>query len=62
VLSPGTRWTSVALLSASITINLLDRQILSVHYRPPGTSAIAFVLKGPRNIELPGGSVSYSVA
>jgi hypothetical protein len=34
----------------------------TVDYRPPGTSAIAFVLKGPRDIELPGGSVSYSVA
>jgi hypothetical protein len=34
----------------------------TVDYRPPGTSAIAFVLKGPRNIDLPGGSVSYSVA
>jgi hypothetical protein len=33
----------------------------TVDYRPPGTSAIAFVLKGPRNIDLPGGSVSYSV-
>jgi hypothetical protein len=32
----------------------------TVDYRPPGTSAIAFVLKGPVNIELPGGSVSYS--
>ena len=30
VLSPRTRWTIVGLLSASITINLLDRQILSV--------------------------------
>ena len=30
VLPPGTRWTIVALLSASITINLLDRQVLSV--------------------------------
>ena len=34
----------------------------TVDYRPPGTSAIAFVLKGPPNIDLPGGSVSYSVA
>jgi hypothetical protein len=33
----------------------------TVDYRPPGTSAIAFVLKGPLNVELPGGSVSYSV-
>jgi ACS family hexuronate transporter-like MFS transporter len=30
VLSPRTRWTIVALLSASITVNLLDRQVLSV--------------------------------
>ena len=30
MLSPRTRWTIVGLLSASITINLLDRQILSV--------------------------------
>ena len=30
VFSPRTRWTIVALLSASITINLLDRQVLSV--------------------------------
>jgi ACS family hexuronate transporter-like MFS transporter len=30
VLSPNARWTIVALLSASITINLLDRQVLSV--------------------------------
>lgn len=30
VLSPKARWTIVGLLSASITINLLDRQILSV--------------------------------
>ncbi len=29
-LSSNTRWTIVALLSASITINLLDRQVLSV--------------------------------
>jgi hypothetical protein len=34
----------------------------TVDYRPPGTSAIAFILKGPRNIDLPGGSVSYSLA
>lgn len=34
----------------------------TVDYRPPGTSVIAFVLKGPRTIDLPGGSVSYSVA
>jgi hypothetical protein len=31
-------------------------------YRPSGTSAIAFVLKGPLNVDLPGGSVSYSTA
>ena len=30
ILPSGTRWTIVALLSASITINLLDRQVLSV--------------------------------
>src|SRR6476661_4753365 len=29
-LSPQTRWTIVGLLAASITINLLDRQTLSV--------------------------------
>lgn len=34
----------------------------TVDYRPPGTSAIAFVLKGPLNVEMPGGSVSYSVS
>jgi len=34
----------------------------TVDYRPPGTSAIAFVLKGPVAVDLPGGSVSYSVA
>jgi hypothetical protein len=34
----------------------------TVDYRPPGTSAIAFVLKGPLNVDLPGGSVSYSAA
>jgi len=33
----------------------------TVDYRPPGTSAIAFVLKGPVSHDLPGGSVSYSV-
>jgi hypothetical protein len=33
----------------------------TVDYRPPGTSVIAFILKGPRNIDLPGGSVSYSL-
>ena len=32
----------------------------TVDYRPPGTSAIAFVLKGPLKVNLPGGSVSYS--
>ncbi len=32
----------------------------TVDYRPPGTSAIAFVLKGPLKVDLPGGSVSYS--
>ena len=54
VLSPRTRWTIVELLSASIS------DIYQGY--PPGTSVIAFVLKGPRNIDLPGGSVSYSVA
>jgi hypothetical protein len=34
----------------------------TVDYRPPGTSAIAFVLKGPARTDLPGGSVSYTVA
>ncbi len=34
----------------------------TVDYRPPGTSAIAFVLQGPLNVNLPGGSVSYSTA
>ena len=33
----------------------------TVDYRPPGTSAIAFVLKGPVRTNAPGGSVSYSV-
>jgi hypothetical protein len=33
----------------------------TVDYRPPGTSAIALVLKGPVKPELPGGSVSYTV-
>ena len=32
----------------------------TVDYRPPGTSAIVFELKGPLNVEMPGGSVSYS--
>jgi hypothetical protein len=32
----------------------------TVDYRPPGTSAIVFELKGPVNVEMPGGSVSYS--
>jgi hypothetical protein len=32
----------------------------TIDYRPPGTSAIAFILKGPLTIDLPGGSVSYS--
>ena len=30
VISPGLRWTIVALLSSSIAINLIDRQVLSV--------------------------------
>jgi hypothetical protein len=44
--------------------NLYAGGILSptIDYRPPGTSAIAFVLKGPVHVDLPGGSVSYSVA
>lgn len=33
----------------------------TVDYRPDGTSAIAFVLKGPLMTDLPGGSVSYTV-
>ncbi len=33
----------------------------TIDYRPPGTSAIAFKLKGPVSHDLPGGSVSYSV-
>jgi len=32
----------------------------TVDYRPPGTSAIAFVLRGSLRAVLPGGSVSYS--
>ena len=32
----------------------------TVDYRPPGTSAIAVVLKGPLDVDIPGGSVSYS--
>jgi hypothetical protein len=32
----------------------------TVDYRPPGTSAIVFELKGPVKVEMPGGSVSYS--
>lgn len=32
----------------------------TVDYRPPGTSAIAFVLQGPLRTDLPGGSVSYT--
>jgi hypothetical protein len=32
----------------------------TIDYRPPGTSAIAFLLKGPMTVDLPGGSVSYS--
>ncbi|HUR34620.1 MAG TPA: hypothetical protein VM032_12545 [Vicinamibacterales bacterium] len=42
--------------------NLYAGGIISptVDYRPPGTSAIAFVIKGPLNVDLPGGSVSYS--
>ena len=32
----------------------------TVDYRPPGTSAIVFELKGPVKLEMPGGSVSYS--
>lgn len=33
----------------------------TVDYRPPGTSAIAFVLKGPLHTNPPGGSVSFTV-
>jgi hypothetical protein len=33
----------------------------TVDYRPPGTSAIAFVLKGPVRTDLPPASASYSV-
>lgn len=33
----------------------------TVDYRPNGTSAIAFVLKGRARVDLPGGSVSFSV-
>ena len=33
----------------------------TIDYRPSGTSAIAFLLKGPAQHHLPGGSVSYSV-
>jgi hypothetical protein len=33
----------------------------TVDYRPEGTSAIAFVLKGPARLDLPGGSVCFSV-
>ena len=33
----------------------------TVDYRPEGTSAIAFVLKGPLSVDLPGGSVSPTV-
>ena len=32
----------------------------TIDYRPPGTSAIAFVLKGPLTVDMPGGSVAYS--
>ena len=32
----------------------------TVDYRPPGTSAIVFELKGPVRVDMPGGSVSYS--
>jgi hypothetical protein len=34
----------------------------TIDYRPPGTSAIAFLLKGPVRVDQPGGSVSYSVS
>jgi hypothetical protein len=33
----------------------------TVDYRPDGTSALAFLLKGPLMTDLPGGSVSYTV-
>ena len=34
----------------------------TIDYRPAGTSAIAFLLEGPLTVDLPGGSVAYSVA
>jgi hypothetical protein len=34
----------------------------TVDYRPDGTSAIAFLLKGPATLDVPGGSVSYGVS
>jgi len=45
-------------------VNLYAGGIVSptVDYRPAGTSAIAFVLRGPVHVDLPGGSVAYSVA
>jgi hypothetical protein len=33
----------------------------TVDYRPEGTSAVAFILKGPVRADVPGGSVSFSV-
>jgi hypothetical protein len=33
----------------------------TVDYRPPGTSVIAFLLKGAARTDLPAGSSSYSV-
>ena len=38
-----------------------DLCLRPVDYRPDGTSAIAFILKGPMITDLPGGSVSYTV-
>ena len=33
----------------------------TVDYRPAGTSAIAFALKGRARVDVPGGSVSFTV-
>jgi hypothetical protein len=62
VISPKTRWMIVGLLSASITtfywiyLPLYAGGVISptVDYRPPGTSAIAFLIKGPPQTDLPG--------
>jgi hypothetical protein len=34
----------------------------TIDHRPLGTSAIVFLLRGPVCVDLPGGSVSYSVS